>query len=253
MKHNLSITIILVIVLSVLNFHVQGQDSAKLRSKKNVVRANITNPMIFGGNAIIIGYERATGPHQSFSLNVGRFSLPRIISPGQSLNGISLTRNTKEKGVHLSADYRFYLAKENKHNAPHGVYIGPYFSYNTFQRTNNWNLNTDDFKGAITTDFNLDIYSLGFQMGYQFILWKRVALDMLMFGPGLAQYNFDTKISTSLSAEDQSDLFAQINETLEDKLPGYRIVFDEYKFKNSGKLNVTAAGYRFVIHLGYNF
>jgi hypothetical protein len=90
-------------------------------------------------------------------------------------------------------------------------------------------------------------------MGYQFILWKRVALDMLMFGPGLAQYNFDTKISTTLSADDKSNLFNQINENLEDKLPGYTVVFKEYELKNSGRLNVTAVGYRFIIHLGYNF
>jgi hypothetical protein len=39
------------------------------------------------------------------------------------------------------------------------------------------------------TKTSLSITSIGFEFGYQFIFWKRLALDMILLGPGVAGYN----------------------------------------------------------------
>ena len=105
----------------------------KMRDLKNSLKINITNPMIFGDQCYWFGYERTIGHHQSFEINIGRFSFPKIIDINtDSLQEIG--NETSSRGFHISGEYRFYLSKENKYKSPHGVYIGPYASYNTYTR-----------------------------------------------------------------------------------------------------------------------
>ena len=45
-----------------------GQDSIpEKKNLKNTIRINLTNPMIFGTDCYMFGYERTIGNHQSFS------------------------------------------------------------------------------------------------------------------------------------------------------------------------------------------
>lgn len=121
-----------VFVLSASKFNAQTSDSIANSSKefKNTIRFNVTNPLIFGGKSLIFGYERILKNNKSFSINIGQAALPNLE------NGFSDEFRAKtvlsEKGFHISGDYRFYLASLNKYNAPRGVYIGPYYSFNSF-------------------------------------------------------------------------------------------------------------------------
>lgn len=198
--------------------------------KKNTLKVNATNPLIFGGEALIVGYEMVIGKNQSFSINIGRMSLPALIK-GNGSDSIKLQSNTGEKGFHISADYRFYLAKENKYEAPRGVYIGPYYSYNQFSRKNEWQLKTSSFNGNLNTGLALNIHTVGVELGYQFILWKRLALDLVLVGPGIGFYQVKASINTTLTADQEQELFERLNEFLEDKIPGYNIVINEGEFK----------------------
>jgi hypothetical protein len=150
-------------------------------------------------------------------------------------------------------DYRFYLAKENKYRAPHGLYIGPYYTHIHFKRTNTWQLDLTDFQGQVSTDFGLDINGLGFELGYQFIVWKRLAIDLVLIGPGVAKYEITTKLNTSLTVGDQEELFKRINDYLQEKIPGYSLVIDDQEYEKSGKTNTTTFGYRYMVHLGFFF
>ena len=47
------------------------------------------------------------------------------------------------------------------------------------------------------TDFN--IHSFGFELGYQFIFWDRLALDLVMVGPGMGIYNVNAKFDSNLT------------------------------------------------------
>lgn len=45
--------------------------------------------------------------------------------------------------------------------------------------------------------FNLNqTVALGAQLGYQFIIWKRVALDFVLIGPSVAGYALEAKLDT---------------------------------------------------------
>jgi hypothetical protein len=240
-----------------MNFTLaHAQDSTAVHRKKNTIRINITNPLIFG-ESYILGYERTIGRHQSFTINVGSYSLPNITNKlRDEVNSadIALKGTTESFGMHTSIDYRFYLAKENKYDSPHGVYIGPFVSYNFMDRTNNWNLNTANFQGDITTDLKIDIITGGVQLGYQFLFWKdRLALDMVLIGPGMSQYLIEAKSNTALDVGDEQELLDAINEILNDKLPGYSLVIDDAEFKRSGSVNTTSFGFRYIIHFGFRF
>ena len=232
---------------------IYGQDEKPERKNlKNSVKINITNPMIFGDQCYMLGYERTIGNHQSFSVNIGRFSLPRILDI--NTDSIQQTGNsTQSKGFHMSVDYRFYLSKENKYNSPHGIYIGPYATYNTYGRTFSLSANTESFTGDLNADFNFRIASVGFQMGYQFIFWNRVTLDMILFGPGIASYKLKTELSTTLDPDDEALLFQKINEVLTEKIPGYDLVLNPGTFEKTGSLRTTSVGFRYIIMLGIRF
>lgn len=230
-------------------------DAAKKRIHKNIIRFNLTNPVILSEKSIIFGYERIIGNHMSFSVNTGYTTLPvmRLDDVNVDNPEIQLSNTSSDKGFNFSVDYRFYLNKVNKFNAPRGVYLAPYYSYNNFQRENTWLLNTTTFSGEVITDYRLDIHTFGGELGYQFILWKRVALDFVLLGPGIASYSLKTDLSTTLDAEDQSELFQLINDHLADKFPGYSRVIDEGEYVKSGSAKTTDFGFRYMIHIGFLF
>jgi len=231
--------------------YCQEQDTLK-KDRKNTIKFNLTNPMLFGEKNYILGYERTLGSHQSFTFNAGRFSFPQLININtDSIQNVS--SNTKSTGINFSTDYRFYLAKENKHNAPRGVYIGPYFSNTYFNREYEFKAETAAFTGQLNADFTFDVANLGFQLGYQFIFWDRVTLDMMLFGPGIGFYKVKARLSTNLSADQEEELFTKINDALKEKIPGYSLIIEPGEFEKSGSGRTTSLGYRYVIMAGFRF
>lgn len=230
-----------------------GNDSApEKKNRKNTVKINLTSPMIFGSNNYVIGYERTIGKHQSFSVNLGTFSLGRLININtDSIKG--LNKDVEGYGMSLSGDYRFYLAKENKYNSPHGIYIGPYFAYNRFTRNFELEANTASFSGKLNADLGFSITTIGFQLGYQFVIKDRITLDMILFGPGFSRYNLKVDLSTNLDPDQESELFKTINEKLQEKIPGYNLVLKPDTFEKSGSTNTTSFGYRYIVMLGFRF
>jgi hypothetical protein len=227
-------------------------DASKKERKnlKNTLRFNLTNPMLFGANSIVFGYERTIGKHQSFSVNAGRADYPTasIISSTDYY-----VRNQTKRGINFSVDYRFYFKKENKYNSPHGVYLGPFYSYNFFERKNVWSINTATYQGDVTSDLSLQIHTVGVELGYQFVLWNRVALDLVLLGPGVASYTFKTKLSSTLSPDDKAALLEKLNEKLAELIPGYTLDLDDGEFKKTGSIKTYALGFRYIIHLGFRF
>ena len=95
--------------------------------------------------------------------------------------------------------------------------------------------------------------AVGAQLGYQFVLWKRVALDFVLIGPSIAWYSLEAKLDTSLDPDDESALYAKIDEILQERFPGYTFVLDDVDFKKTGSTDTQSFGFRYTIHLGYRF
>lgn len=230
------------------------QKDSSVSTNKNVIRYNFTGALLFGFDKyIVLGYERVLSPKRSFSVNIGSAALPKLISV--VTDSFETKKQGGRKGYNVSIDYRFYLAKENKFAAPHGVYIGPYYSYNHFENEQLWERIKPSGGNNITTNSDLNIHTFGFELGYQFILGKHFALDLVMVGPGIGFYNYKASFAgnTSLSAENKEQLYDALEQILEQKIPGMNYVFNDKKIDADGTLKTRDVGYRFIVHIGYAF
>jgi len=239
--------LLLLFVLSSNLLHAQQKTE---KEYKNTIKYNITNPFIFGKNVHILGYERILNKHRSISINAGTTSLPKFT--GLSSDSISVIGSNKNAGFHAAIEYRFYLGKENKYNAPRGVYLAPYYSFNSFQKQNTWSLNTSNHVGNVTTDISLNTHTLGAELGYQFVLWNRLSLDFVLMGPGVAAYTLKTGFDTELPSPDKLALLEKINNALADKLPGYNLVIPD-DFGKTESSEVTSFNFRYLIQVGFRF
>jgi hypothetical protein len=223
--------------------------------RKNIIRFNLTGPLLFTTDYLVFGYERVLKENHTMSINIGQFAIGKFSNRVEEATGLDLNRNTDDFGINTSIDYRFYLGSVNKYSAPRGVYIGPFYSYNHFKRGNSWNVSGDefDYQGELNSEFAINIHTIGFQLGYQFIFWDRLALDLVLIGPGIANYGAKINLDTTLSAEDEALFFEKFNAFLADRIPGYDQVIEPGEFGRSGSFNTTTAGFRYMIHLGYRF
>jgi hypothetical protein len=233
----------------------QGQETDSLkneRQKKNIVRYNFSSALLFGfSKCIVLGYERVIRPNQSFSVNFGKISPPDIINV--NTDSLQLSKESKTGGMHVSVDYRFYLARENKYEAPRGLYIGPYYSYNHYTRDILWNYHSSGGNNEITTDTKFTINTVGFELGYQFILWKRLTLDLLMVGPGVGFYHYKANYGGNIDPAAREQLAEALKKILTEKFPGMNYVLADKELSGNGTLTTTDVGYRYLIQIGYNF
>jgi len=254
MRKLFSLLLVITLVYLVLFQQTASGQETKNKEKdyKNTIRFNLTNPIIFAGRSYIIGYERVINPRQTFSVNIGTTGFPSL----GIINSDSIKLNTirDNNGFNFSADYRFYLANENKYAAPRGVYVGPYYSYNYFDNQQSWSVKgSNGFTGNVESDLSLTIHSIGVELGYQFVFWKRLAVDMVLLGPGVAAYNLQASLGSNLSEEDKKKLYDKLNSALADKFPGYSTIIKEGDFQNTGTAKTTSLGFRYMIHVGFRF
>ena len=219
---------------------------------KNVIRYNLTGPLLFGiDKYIVLGYERVVRSNQTFSVNFGLAALPKFISI--STDSFKLESDQRNSGFNVSGDYRFYLSKENRYLPPHGLYIGPYYSYNHFVRDNFWKYHGTSIGNNVDTHSTLDIHSLGFEIGYQFVLWKRMTIDMIMMGPGVGFYSYEVTFDTSVPQPDRDQLLDAMEQLLTQKFPGMNFIFADQTFKADGTLRTSAGSFRYIVHVGFRF
>jgi len=268
MKKNTLKTICITCLFAIFTFIVSAQEKTKSdtvsiastvtsvtpepvkKVRKNSIMINISNPSLISSNFRTIGYERILPHNQSVTLNIGTFSIPRF-SNGSLADSLGLNTSFKDKGFHFSTDYRFYLMKENRHAAPRGVYLAPYYTYNYLNRENSWNL--EGRVDKVYTNLKLNIHTIGAELGYQFIFWDRVALDLILIGPGWGFYGLKAEVGTTLDPDKESEFFQKLNEILADKIPGYDKMIDAGEFSKTGTYDVKSIGFRYVIRVGFRF
>ena len=172
---------------------VSAQETKKEEKfRKNTVHINLTNPLIFGSGSIVIGYERILkSKKHSFSINIGLTSFPDFgLIENDSLKHLNKLKD--QKGFNVSADYRFYLLKENKYPAPRGVYIGPYYSYNYFGNHNSWEVKTLSGVTPVQSELKLNVHTIGFELGYQFIFRRPYFVRYGIIGTGSGCLRFQS-------------------------------------------------------------
>jgi len=256
---------ILIVLLLALNISVYSQEKTDIDTiisinndvfpipdkynRKNSLMLNITNPMLLSIQFQTIAYERILKNNQSFSVSFGKFSLPKF---GDDLaDSLGMNTDYTDKGLHVGLDYRFYLKKENKYAAPRGVYIGPFYTYNYMNRKNSWY--PEGIDSEVYTNLKFNINTVGVELGYQFVFWDRMAVDMILMGPGVGFYSIKAEVGSDLDAAEEAEFFQKLNDLLADKIPGYDKVIEPGTFDTTGSFNTVDVGFRYVVRIGYRF
>ncbi len=231
----------------------QTSDSLEKSAKefKNSIKLNLSQRVIYK-NAFQVIYERVLNKNQTVNIFLGYQEFPLNLS--LDLDSTELKRSRKNSGYSLAVDYRFYLSKENKHNAPRGVYLGPFISFFHFNSERILS-HTDDAgvesSGNLNTEINL--VSIGGQFGYQFVLGKRWVIDAIMFGPSVTSYNFNAKLDNNFPGIDKNETLQAVIDALREKLPLLDELSSEKGISGSGTEAFWALGFRYNISVGFRF
>jgi hypothetical protein len=249
MKNRVTILLIIQFFLPFIGLTQAKWDTLQ---KRNVIKFNPT-PMLFAGNAknITFSYERLIKPNQSLSLQLGYLIFPKL-SGDTIANLVAITTHEKY-GVNIAFDYRYYPMSRNRRSAPDGLYIGGYLSYYGFRFNNDFNILHTETEQNGAFDGRMNIVNLGISLGYQFIFWKRVSLDLLMFGPSLSLYNATFKVDGNLDKSQIDEIDQELINKLSNRFPNLKTLFSGETLKFTGMRNLFSMGFRYSIQIGFAF
>ncbi len=232
---------------------IRAQDSivrSDFKQKKNIIRWNIT-PMVINVTNLTLGYERILKENQSFSINMGLLLFPEFLN-NDSLQ-VSYVEHGNRLGFTTAMDYRFYLGKRNKKNAPDGVYIGPYFTYYQYAFDSKIRLiDNEDIINDLGIDASFKMISLGLELGYQFLFWDKMTLDLILVGPSFSYYHAKIKLTGELGLEDDGS-YDYIKDQIIEKYPWVDTFIELDAINTGGSLGNLGMGFRYVIQVGYHF
>jgi hypothetical protein len=179
--------------------------------------------------------------------------MPDIIANNSNLKFIN---NKQKSGFAIGADYRFYLASENKHAAPRGVYLAPFISYYSFTNTRDIRYDTGGVAAqpVLISKFGASFFNVGACLGYQFVIAKRFVVDAVMFGPSFTAYKFKLSLDgPNIDPDDLSQATKDIIAALKDKFPFLQELSDNKEITKSGISKFGSIGFRYSISIGYRF
>jgi hypothetical protein len=219
---------------------------------KNVLKFNPTPMLLFGEvRNITFSYERMIRDDQSIGGQAGYLLFPKLMDDTIA-SLIKLTSRNKQ-GINLAVDYRWYPYARNRRPAPDGLYIGAYASYYGFRFTNNFDILhvAADEHGAI--DGAINFVNVGASLGYQFIFWERLSVDLLLFGPSVSV----TYHTVNISGDLDSELIDEIDEEVIEKINNWfpilgSLISGDMTTINGQKTNI-GLGFRYSISIGYHF
>lgn len=238
---------ITVLALCSIALPTLAQQSTDEEYRSNIIKLDITAYWLYR-NALNLTYERMITPKQSLAITAGYQEFPRRRSLSQYYDWEG---DNNKYGLKFGAEYRFYLTKENKYHAPHGIYLGPYFSNHTFYNDQTITVTNNGTPEEVTMISNLNIFNVGAEVGYQFIIGDRWVVDMVIAGPSLSNYRIKLKMEgNSFNSE---DLLNDILIELIDRFPTIGDAIDDGEGVSNGKLDLWYYGWRYQCHVGYYF
>lgn len=233
--------------LSAASF-AQREDSV---SRKNVIKYNLTSHALYR-QAILFQYERVLNNHRSISIQAGQIKLPDFTS---LLDDIQGTTDFQNSGYNVTVDYRFYLAKENKHYAPRGVYIAPFASIHNLKNNKEFEIKSDEtgeFE-PVVLDTRMNVLSAGVALGYQFVVWERMTLDFLLLGPSISNYNIQMELDGDLSQVELDENRKKIFEKLAGRWPFFDDILENQFAEFNGTSKFSSLGFRYSVSIGFRF
>lgn len=237
-----------ILIMSYTLSFSQQQDSMP-HIRKNIIKFNVTANS-FLDNAILFEYERVLKNNHTISVQAGYEEAPFTAL----LDSTRLEKDIKKSGWSVTADYRFYLKKENKHAAPRGIYLAPFMSYHYFNNERSMELQTETgtFEPAVL-DSKISLYSIGGEIGYQFIIKNRWSIDLILLGPSVTNYNVKMNLTGNIPDQELNDDLQEIMSGMLDNYPFIGDLLDDNTAEANGRVNTWDMGFRYSIHVGFCF
>jgi hypothetical protein len=230
-----------------------AMDAHKRYPYVNIPKIEISSWLLYP-SSFHVAYERVLTTHTSFELFGGYNALPSYAN--LNITGTSLSLDKTKGGYSFGAEFRFYLLKENKYIAPHGVYLAPYFSYYNFNsnRTLTHTDSTGDMQ-SVNLNSKVTFLSFGGELGYQFVLGKRIVIDCEVFGPSFTYYTFQASLNGELDGLSQNEILQQVIASLKNKLPFLNSFSNGETVSKSGFTDARfpAIGFRYALNIGFAF
>ena len=221
-------------------------------TRKNIIRWNITPMMIVGPKSIVLGYERVLKNNQSFSINLGY--LEKQAFEDVEGNPIQIADQVSRGGVDITADYRFYMRKRNKWPAPDGLYLGTYLAYYSIWHDASLNLiENNSIKNTVFYNANLSLYSVGLQLGYQFVFKKHITIDLILLGPSYTYYDINMGLNFRYNIDPDDPFYQDLMDFVEGNDSFLSQFIKNQSFDANGRLKFSYYGFRYGVQLGYNF
>ncbi len=223
---------------------------------KNVFKYNPTPTILLADERnTAFGYERNTFRNQSASVNFGYFYLDNLIN--DDIGAINVTPK-QSRGYILGVDYRFYLKKLNTRPAPNGVYVGPFYSMYYYKGGNQFDYEGEIINGVSSKYFadftaKIQLHNVGLQLGYQFIFFKRLSIDLILVGPAISFYNIQLNIESNLNSEEKQEFYDKYYDKFFSKYPVFEQLFNIGNFNRSNVERGIFANYRYFMQFGYHF
>ena len=242
----------LFLISATLQSSGQMKDSPVTKiSYPNIPKFSISSFAIYQ-KSLHLGYERVLNKNHSIYVFGGYNEFPKILN--LNLTNTRITGTQNKTGYSFGVEFRFYLPKENKDPAPHGVFLAPYVSYYNFGSTNS--LTHTDSSGSQTASLisRSQFINVGVELGYQFVLAKRFIIDCEIFGPSFTYYNFQAELNGHINGDPGETLQAVID-ALKERMPLLSDLSSGKKIYSSGKATqkFPFLGFRYAVSIGYAF
>jgi hypothetical protein len=222
---------------------------------KNIIKYNVMPTMMFvEPRNVSASYERVIIPGQSITIGAGHLSFPGFTDGNVRNFDMHVNKNAGFTGC---IDYRFYLKKHNKRPAPNGVYIAPFYSIYKYNGNADF-VYEDDYNHVpvnyqVNMNTNFVFHNFGFELGYQFIFFKRLTLDMILFGPAYSIYKFDIDVKSNMSEDTKSRLIEQYADGNLNNMPVLKKFIEKSNFEKSGSTSGYAPNFRYAFQFGWHF
>lgn len=222
-----------------------------LKDFKNSIKFNVSNTLLYD-NSIQFSYERMIKENQSINVFAGYQEFPLVTV---DIDNVDFDKSSSRQGYSFGADYRFYLGSINKFKGPRGVYLAPFISFFQFETDRNMHYNNPDSgvvsSSNLSTKFNLT--NVGGELGYQFVLWNRLVIDCVLFGPSITHYRFNSKLDNNIEGLEDNEVYQKVIEAIKDRFPGIEGITSDKGIERKGVQSITAVGFRYNISIGYRF
>lgn len=247
---------VVVCLLVLMPFAALASEKDTIREEKkpyhrNVIKFNPTPMILWSAKNLTFSYERILNPRQSISIELGYLELPQLFAD-TLIDLVDITSGEK-RGINATLEYRFYLTRLNARPVPAGLYIGPYLTYYGYEFKNGLDIMNpgDTTNGSLKGDYWS--VNLGFELGYQFVFWKRLTLDLVLVGPSVSYYGGEATISGNLNAEQIKAINEELYNKLVEKYPGVQYFSLDKTFEETGKLDLFHWGFRYLLQIGFHF